>query len=106
MSTVTINSIIRKLYVEHNGAMVEVKQIANPEDYDKKVTIYTKEAAKGDAKGTSLYAVAVEDFVPKKRAAVDSLLTQFEKGVLSAEQVVAAMQEKAAAKEAKKAAKA
>lgn len=72
---VKVTSIIRKLYVETNGKEVEVKQIDNPEDYGKDVTIYTKEAVKGKTAGTTLYAVSVKDFVPKKRVAkADAIL--------------------------------
>lgn len=82
---VKVTSIIRKLYVEANGQTVEVKQIDNPEDYGKDVTLYTKEAVKGKTAGTKLYAVSVKDFVPKKResaAAVKSaMLADFMSGM-------------------------
>lgn len=71
--TVNVTSIIRKLYVEHNGELIEVKQIDNPEDYGKGVNIYTKEAVKGVSKGASIYAVSVEDYTPKKRASVANI---------------------------------
>lgn len=88
---VKVTSIIRKLYVEANGQLVEVKQVDNVDEYGKDVTIYTKEAAKGANKGATLYAVAVADFMPKKRVAKTSkasIQSMLDSG-MTAEQVVA-----------------
>lgn len=89
MANVKVTSIIRKLYVEDNGKLVEVKQIDNAADYGKAVTVYTKEAAKGATKGTTLYAVGVADFVPKKRASTKESVQSMLASGLTAEQIVA-----------------
>lgn len=90
---VKVSSIIRKLFVEADGQLVEVKQIDNAEDYGKDVVLYTKEAAKGDNKGKTLYAVAVQDFVKKTRtskaSAVKSLQANVDK--MTAEELKAAL---------------
>ena len=88
MTTVKVNSIQRKLYVQHNDKLVEVKQIDNVEDYAKSVTIYTKEAVKGATKGTTLYAVAVEDFIPKKRKSSKESIQSMLASGMTAEQIV------------------
>ena len=89
MSTVTVSSIQRKLFVEHKGQLVEVKQIDNPEDYAKGVTVYSKEAAKGASKGTTLYAVAVEDFIPKKRKSSKESIQSMLASGMTAEEIIA-----------------
>ena len=86
---VKVQNIIRKLYVEANGNLVEVKQIDNPEDYAKSVTVYSKEAVKGKAAGTKLFAVSVEDFVPKKRASTKESVQSMLASGMSAEAIVA-----------------
>lgn len=86
---VKVTSIIRKLYVEDKGQLVEVKQIDNAEEYGKNVTVYTKEAAKGAKAGTTLYAVAVADFVPKKRVSTKQSVEAMLAGGMSAEEIVA-----------------
>ncbi len=86
---VKVTSIIRKLYVEDNNQLVEVKQIDNVADYGKTVTVYTKEAAKGSAKGTTLYAVAVADFVPKKRVSTKVSVESMLASGMTAEEIVA-----------------
>ena len=88
MTTVKVNSIQRKLFVEHKGQLVEVKQVDNVEEYPKGVTIYTKEAVKGAAKGTTLYAVAVEDFIPKKRKSSKESIQSMLASGMTAEQIV------------------
>lgn len=60
--TISVKSIIRKLYVEHDGNLIEVKEISNPEAYPKEVTIYSKVAVKGKTQGKTLYAVGVADY--------------------------------------------
>ena len=89
MTTVKVTSIIRKLYVEYNGDLVEIKDHIDPSDYPKGVTIYTKEAAKGKDKGTPLYAVAVEDFIPKKRKSSKESIQSMLANGMSAEEIVA-----------------
>lgn len=87
--TVQVTSIIRKLYVEDNGKEVQVKQIDNPEDYGKGVKIYTKEAAKGVSKGKAIFAVSVEDFIPKKRTSQRESVEAMLASGLSADEIVA-----------------
>lgn len=89
MSEIKVSSIVRKLYVEHNGTLIEVKQIDNIEDYPKTIKIYTKEAAKGAKKGTKLYCVEVADFIPKKRVATQDKIEAMLASGLTAEQIVA-----------------
>ena len=89
MATVKVNSIIRKLYVEHNGKLVEVKDHIDPSDYPKGTTIYTKEAAKGKEAGKALYAVAVEDFIPKKRKSSKESIRSMLANGMTAEEIVA-----------------
>ena len=89
MTQVKVNSIIRKLFVEHNSKLVEVKQIEDATEYPKSVTIYTKEAVKGATKGTTLYAVAVEDFIPKKRKSSKESIQSMLANGMSAEEIVA-----------------
>ena len=89
MATVKVNSIIRKLYVEHNGKLVEVKDHIDPSDYPKGVTVYTKEAAKGKEAGKALYAVAVEDFIPKKRKSSKESIQSMLANGMTAEEIVA-----------------
>lgn len=89
MTTVSVTSIQRKLYVEHKGQLVEVKQIDNPEDYAKGVTVYSKEAAKGASKGATLYAVSVEDFIPKKRKSSKESIQSMLASGMTAEEIVA-----------------
>lgn len=86
---VKVTSIIRKLYVEDNDKLVEVKQIDNAQDYGKDVTVYTKEAAKGANKGKAIYAVGVADFVPKKRASTKQSVQNMLAEGLTAEEIVA-----------------
>lgn len=91
---VKVQSIIRKLYVEHDGQLIEVKQIDNVDDYDKSVTVYTKDLVKGTKAGQATYAVAVADFKPKKRvSAKESIEAMLAKG-MSAEEVLKALQGK------------
>ena len=87
--TTNVTSIIRKLYVSVDDTLVEVKQIDNPEDYGKDVTVFTKEAVKGASKGTKLYCVAVADFVPKKRVSTKESVQSMLASGMTAEQVVA-----------------
>ena len=89
MATVKVNNIIRKLFVEHEGKLVEVKDNIDPSDYPKGVTIYTKEAAKGKDKGAPLYAVAVEDFIPKKRKSSKESIQSMLANGMTAEEIVA-----------------
>ena len=91
MTQVKVDSIIRKLYVQHNDKLVEVKQIDNAEDYAKSVTIYTKDAVKGASKGTALYAVAVQDFIPKKRKSNKESIQSLLASGMSAEEIVASL---------------
>lgn len=88
MSTIKVSSIIRKLYVEHNNDLIEVKQIENPDDYAKSVTVYTKELVKGAKAGTSTYAVAVSDFIPKKRVSAKESITSMLASGMTAEEIV------------------
>lgn len=87
--TITVQSIIRKLYVEANGNLVEVKQIDNVDDYPKTVTVYTKQLVKGSKAGQSTYCVAVEDFIPKKRVSTKESVANILASGLSAEEIVA-----------------
>lgn len=88
MATTKVDSIIRKLYVEHNGTLVEVKTVEDVADYPKSTTVYSKELVKGAKKGTTIYAVAVEDFIPKKRTSTkESVQTMLANG-LTAEEIV------------------
>ncbi len=86
---VKVTSIIRKLYVEDNGNLVEVKQIDNAADYAKTVTVYTKEASKGAKAGTTLYAVSVADFIPKKRVSTKVSVESMLASGMSAKEIVA-----------------
>lgn len=87
--TITVQSIIRKLYVEANGQLVEVKQIDNVDDYPKTVTVYTKELVKGAKAGQSIYCVAVADFIPKKRVSTKESVANMLASGMTAEQIVA-----------------
>lgn len=87
--TVKVESIIRKLYVEANGQLVEVKQIDNIDDYPKSVTVYSKELVKGAKAGTTTYAVAVEDFIPKKRVSTKESVSNMLASGMTAEEIVA-----------------
>lgn len=78
MGTIKVSSIIRKLYVEHNNNLIEVKQIEDASDYPSNVTVYSKELVKGTKAGTMTYAVAVEDFIPKKRASATSIVDKLQ----------------------------
>ena len=89
MTLVKVTSIQRKLFVEHNGKLVEVKQIEDATDYPKGVTVYTKEAVKGATKGQALYAVAVEDFIPKKRKSSKESIQSMLANGMTAEEIVA-----------------
>ena len=89
MTTVKVNNIIRKLFIENDGKLVEVKDSIDPSDYPKGVTIYTKDAAKGKDKGTPLYAVAVEDFIPKKRKSSKESIQSMLANGMTAEEIVA-----------------
>ena len=89
MTTVSITSIQRKLFVEHNSKLVEVKQIEDATEYPKGTTVYTKEAAKGAKAGSTLYAVAVEDFIPKKRKSSKESIQSMLANGMSAEEIVA-----------------
>lgn len=86
MKTVTVTSIERKLYVNHDGQEVEVKQIDNPEDYPKTVLIFSKELVKGAKKGQVTYCVPVADYVPKKRVSVkESVASMLAQGMSHAD---------------------
>ena len=88
MTTVKVSSIIRKLYVEHNGTLVEVKQVEDVAEYPKSVTVYSKELVKGAKAGTTTYAVAVEDFIPKKRTSTKESVQSMLANGLTAEEIV------------------
>lgn len=85
---IEVASIIRKLYIEADNKLIEVKQIDNPQDYASTTTLYTKQASKGATKGTTLYCVAVADYQARERASVDSITSLLANG-MSAEQAVA-----------------
>ena len=89
MATVKVNSIQRKLFVEHAGKLVEVKQIEDATEYPKGVTVYTKEAAKGKEAGKALYAVAVDDFIPKKRKSSKESIQSMLANGMTADEIVA-----------------
>ena len=91
MTQVKVSSIMRKLFVQHNDKLVEVEQIDNTEDYDKSVTIYTKDAVKGANKGTALHAVAVADFIPKKRKSNKESIKSLLASGMTAEEIVASL---------------
>lgn len=89
MKTIKVSNIIRKLYVETDKGLIEVKQIDNPEDYPKETTIYSKELVKGKSAGTTTYAVSVSDFVPKKRASTKESVANMLASGMTAEEIVA-----------------
>lgn len=65
--TITVSSIVRKLYVEHEGQLIEVAQIDNPQDYPVSTKIFSKQLVKGANKGQMTYCVPIEDFTPKAK---------------------------------------
>lgn len=80
---------VRKNYAElKDGTLVEIKNIANPEQYPKSVTVYENKLAKGAKAGQSEYSVASEDFIPAKRVSTkESVQTMLASG-LTAEEIV------------------
>ena len=92
MSQVKVNQIIRKLYVEHDNKLIEVKQIDDASDYAKTVTVYTKELVKGAKKGDTTYAVAVEDFIPKKRTSVKGTIDNLLASGMTAQEILQKLQ--------------
>lgn len=88
MATVKVDAIIRKLYVEANGTLVEVKQVEDVSEYPKSTTVYSKELVKGAKAGTTTYAVAVEDFIPKKRTSTKESVQSMLANGLTAEEIV------------------
>ena len=86
---VTVSSIIRKLFVEHNNQLIEVKQVDDVSEYPKSVTVYKKELVKGANAGQSTYCVAVEDFIPKKRVSTKESVANMLASGLTAEEIVA-----------------
>lgn len=89
MTQAKVDSFQHQLYVEHNGKRVDIKEIDDATIYPKGVTIYTKEAAKGKNKGSTLYAVAVEDFIPKKRKSSKESIQSMLANGMTAEEIVA-----------------
>lgn len=87
--TVQVTSIIRKLFVEHNGKLVEVKEIDNLDIYGPDVTIYAKEAVKGATKGKLIHAVAVADYKRAPRASTKQTVEQMLASGMTAEEIVA-----------------
>lgn len=85
---VKVSNIIRKLYVEANGNLLEIKDHIDPNDYPKDTTVYVKEAAKGANKGEKLYAVAVADFIPKKRVSTAMSVQSMLASGMSADDIV------------------
>lgn len=90
---VKVSSIIRKLFVEQDGQLVEVKQVDNVDNYGKDVTVYTKELAKGTNKGKTTYCVAVADFKPAERKTKASAVKSLQANIdnMTAEELKAAL---------------
>jgi len=87
--TTNVNAIIRKLYVEANGQLIEVKQVEDVSEYPKTTTVYSKTLVKGAKAGQTTYAVAVEDFIPKKRTSAKESIQSLMAQGLSAEEILA-----------------
>ena len=85
-----INRQVRKNYAElKDGTLVEIKNVASPEQYSKDVTVYENKLAKGSRAGESEYSVAVADFIPAKRTSTKESVQSMLASGLSAEDIVA-----------------
>lgn len=86
---VKVNSFQHFLYVEVDGKQIQIKEVDSIEEYGKDVVVYSKEAAKGVKKGSTLYAVALADYIPKKRVSTKESVKSMLASGLTPEQIVA-----------------
>lgn len=83
-----VASFYSKLYADDaSGNPVLIKEVEDITPYAGK-TVYRKTAAKGKNKGKMLYAVSVDDYIPRKRSKVsvsDKIASLKSQGMTDAE---------------------
>lgn len=104
-----INRQVRKNYAElKDGTLVEIKNISDPDQYPKTVTVFENKLAKGAKAGQSEFSVAVTDFIPAVRvggavSTANKLENMLASGLTADEAVAQILAQAKAAKEAKEA---
>ena len=99
MSTVSIEKVTRKHFVDVKGELIEVRSTSSPEQYAKGVQVFENKLVKGAKAGTSEYWVRPEDFIPAKRVSAKTTIADLLARNLSADELKAELEKIAAPKQ-------
>lgn len=82
--TTLVNKIVRKLYIEIDNNLIEVKKNLTIDHYPKETLIFENKLSKGSRAGESEYMVKLEDYIPSPRSAStvkSSMLADMQSGM-------------------------